>query len=163
LLVCASPLISIATSEANPRHQRPNRVFGLDAGITPTLPLVAGTTQYNIDQIGPYGQPLGNNLRIRLGDKVIVRGWAVDTSAATLAGGVEVVIDGTAYKLPYFLTRTDVAAALRSPAFTDSGYLGIIAAYLLPEGKHTMSLRVVTSDRKKYYETQHIRLIVAPD
>ena len=90
----------------------------------------------------------------------MVRGWAIDAPAATLAGGVEIVIDGHAYKLPYFLTRADVAAAKRMEAYTDCGFLAIVSPELLPKGSHTVSLRIVSADRKTYYQSHDFHIVV---
>jgi hypothetical protein len=90
----------------------------------------------------------------------MVSGWAVDAPAASLAGGVELVIDDNTYKLPYFLTRPDVAAALKVPAYTDSGFLGIVSPDLLPRGTDLVSLRIVSADRKSYFTTPTLRVVV---
>jgi hypothetical protein len=158
IVVCAAA--SMAAMEPADPNQGSNGVFGLDAGITPSLAVNPKSTRFNVDQLGPADQPFGKTVTVGLGDRVLIRGWAVDTMASTLAGGVEISIDNHAYKLPYFLTRTDVAAALGSAAFADSGFLGIIPPQLLPEGQHDVVLRIIAADRRNYYQSPSIRMIV---
>jgi hypothetical protein len=136
--------------------------FGLDSGVTPLLRQSQKPTQYFLDQFGPSVQPFGKTVKMRSGVAITVRGWAVDAQAARLAGGVEIVIDSQAYKLPYFLTRVDVAAALRTEAYTDSGFLGIVSPELLAKGSHTVSLRILSADRTTYYQSPPFRLVVLP-
>jgi len=160
-LVCAAAA-PVAAPVQNISEQRPHTAFGLDPGITPRLRRNAEPTQYFVDQFGPSVQPFGKTVEIRSGEKVMVRGWAIDAPAARLAGGVEVVIEGRAYKLPYFLARADVAAALRTEAYTDCGFLGIVSPELFPKGSHTVLFRIVSADRKTYYQSPNFRVIVRP-
>lgn len=149
-----------ATPGQNLTNHAPASIFGLDAGITPRLPRNPRPTQYFIDQFGPSAQPFRKTAEIRAGQDVTVRGWAIDAPADALAGGVEIVVDGHAYKLPYFLSRADVAAAKRKEAYTDCGFLGIVSAELLPKGSHTVSLRIVSADRKTYYQSPEFHVLV---
>ena len=142
--------------------QRPPNAFHLDAGITPRLARNSKPTEYFVDRFGPALQPFGKTVEIRSGEDVVVSGWAIDAPAAALAGGVEIVIDGHAFKLPYFLTRADVAAAKRNEAYTDCGFLAVVPRELLPNGSHTVSLRIVSADRKTYYQSPDFRVAVRP-
>ena len=96
----------------------------------------------------------------RSGEDVVVNGWAIDSPAAALANGVEIVIDGRAYKLPYFLSRADVAAAKGNQAYTDCGFLAVVPRELLPMGSHTVSFRIVSADRKTYYQSPEFHVAV---
>ncbi len=159
IVVCAAAAPD-AAPELNQPDQGTASAFGLDSGITPRLRRNSQSTQYFLDQFGPAAQPFGKTVKIRRGENVMVRGWAIDAPAATLAGGVEIVIDGQAYELPYFLTRADVAAARRSEVYTDCGFLAILSPKLLPEGSHNVTLRIVSADRKTYYQSPAFRVVV---
>jgi hypothetical protein len=90
----------------------------------------------------------------------MVKGWAVDAAALALAGGVELVLDALTYKIPYFLTRSDVAAAEHQESYTDSGFQGVISPSLLPPGSHMVALRIISADRKTFYQTATWSVIV---
>lgn len=162
-LVLCTVATLFAVAEQKLLGQGRHTTFALDAGITPRLRRNSGTTQYFIDQFGPSVQPFGKTVEVVSGENVLVRGWAVDTSASNLAGGVEIVIDDSAYSLPYFLTRTDVATTLGKEAYTDCGFLGIVSPQLLLKGVHTVSLRIVSANHDSYYQSPTFRLVVRPD
>lgn len=132
----------------------------LEDGITPELHRNPQRTEYSIDQFGPSTQPFHKAVEIHLGEDVKVSGWAIDVLATTLAGGVEIVIDGHAYKLPYSLSRPDVAIAKGKQTCTNSGFSGTVSPAFLPKGSHTVFLRIVSADRKTYYQTPEFPVVV---
>jgi hypothetical protein len=81
-----------------------------------------------------------------------VRGWAVDQRAKTVAGGVIISVDGKDFVADYGSPRPDVAANLKNSDYINSGFTVSIDSSAIGKGKHTLIFRVVTSDRKSYYQ-----------
>jgi len=83
---------------------------------------------------------------------IIIRGWAVDTKNDTAAGGVILDIDGK-IELPayYGIPRQDVAEYHNNRNYTYSGFYASIAASTLGPGPHTISIKVISADKKDYY------------
>ena len=80
-------------------------------------------------------------------------GWAVDGKAESLAGGVDVAIDGSPfYKAEYGVDQQDVAKALRVPGYAKSGFSFVLHAARFPKGKHAISIRVIAADKKSFTE-----------
>jgi hypothetical protein len=105
----------------------------------PSLPVLSTATRYEI-----YGF-------IARGDFVSINGWAVDWPAQDLAGGVAVVIDGVAYPTRYGLRDDKASKTLNSEKFLLSGFNCITSVKALGEGKHEISLKVLSRDGKAVY------------
>jgi hypothetical protein len=85
--------------------------------------------------------------------RISVRGWAVDQRAKTGAGGVIINVDGNTDVLAnYGQPRPDVATNLKNPDYTNSGFTASIDSATLSKGHHTLTMRVVTADKKGYFE-----------
>jgi hypothetical protein len=82
---------------------------------------------------------------------VTVRGWAVDARAKEAAGGVYLDVDGELFPAYYGLEREDVAQAFEEEAYHYTGFEGSIRASRIGEGRHTLSIVVLSSDRERYY------------
>ena len=95
-------------------------------------------------------------------EMVTVIGWAVDGEAQKAAGGVFVSLDGgTDVPADYGQERKDVAAALGNAEYQFSGFTASFPTSLLKKGPHTLTLKIVTADRKGFYEPQYkINLVV---
>jgi hypothetical protein len=103
------------------------------------------------DEIG--GQPPKPGVPIVVKTpSLFVRGWAVDQRSKSAAGGVIVNVDGKDFLAAYGSPRPDVAANLHSPDYVNSGFTVSLDSAAIGKGKHTMIFRVVTSDRKSYYQ-----------
>ncbi len=89
-----------------------------------------------------------------------VYGWAVDHPNRAPASGVDVVIDRMVFPSTYGAYRNDVAEYFRRPNYRDSGFTAMIPANTLPVGEHWLSLRVVSSDGRCYYQSPSVRLTV---
>ena len=114
-----------------------------------------------IDQIGAARAPFGNgSVRVSSADELRVSGWAVDHPSRAAAGGVDVVIDRTPFPSTYGATRDDVAEYFQRPAYRDSGFTAGIPAGAIAKGEHALTLRVVASDGRCYYQTRAIPVIV---
>ncbi|MGI9106619.1 MAG: hypothetical protein ACR2G4_10265 [Pyrinomonadaceae bacterium] len=84
---------------------------------------------------------------------IIIRGWAVDQRVKGEAGGVIINVDGqTDVVANYGMPRPDVAANLKNPDYTNSGFRATIDTSTLDKGRHTLTMRVITADQKGYYE-----------
>lgn len=82
----------------------------------------------------------------------VVRGRAIDQVTKSVAGGVIINVEGKDFVANYGAPRPDVAANLKSPDYVNSGFTASIDTSALGKGKHTLVFRVVTSDRKGYYQ-----------
>jgi Predicted membrane protein (DUF2142) len=83
-------------------------------------------------------------------DVVIIRGWAVDRAAGTVAKGVEVELDGRPYRARYGLERNDVALRLGQASYRFSGFEAQIPVAEVSRGLHTIALRIVASEERSY-------------
>lgn len=75
----------------------------------------------------------------------------MDKQTQAPAGDVDVVIDNIPYAASYGLDRVDVAVGQKVSAYRKSGWWFSMPAYRL-KGTHTFTVRIVTNDRKSYYE-----------
>ena len=82
-----------------------------------------------------------------------IQGWAVDQQAQNTAGGVFINIDGQ-IDIPalYGRDRPDVATLLMDNRYRFSGFFASFSTALVGEGQHVLSLKIVTADKKGYYE-----------
>jgi hypothetical protein len=151
-------LLSSSLSEVH--SPLPKRDLPPATGATQHLSAKKGSTLFWVDEIGatknPYGQ---GSVTVPSGGALTGWGWAVDQQAQTTAGGVDIAIDDVPYAATYGIDRPDVADGHHIPGYRSSGWRFSlpIAAF---KGRHTLTLRIVTSDRKAYYETPPLTLIV---
>lgn len=104
---------------------------------------------YLSDLLPSWEAPAGCNL--------YVRGWAIAPSGSSLAGAVLTVIDsGEMVEAVYGLERPDVATALKNVALTASGFRSICPLDGLPQGRHTLGLRVVEPGSETYHDLDSI-------
>lgn len=85
---------------------------------------------------------------------VVICGWAVDEKKRKKAGGVYLDVDGKLYPTYYGFQRKDVARAFRNPEYRYSGFEGTIPVSQLKPGYHTLKLKILTRDRKAYYQPE---------
>jgi hypothetical protein len=85
---------------------------------------------------------------------LIVAGWAVDEKAKGVAGGVLIDIDGKLYPSTYGTDRPDVADAYKTPSYKNSGFVSEIPISEIGKGQHTLSVKILTGDRKAYYSPE---------
>ncbi len=81
---------------------------------------------------------------------IIVKGWAIDKVNGDIGAELTVGIDGVYYPAEYGKDRPDAAATLSNPSFRYSGFQSTIPAANVARGQHTLSLRLLTRDRKSY-------------
>jgi ABC-2 type transport system permease protein len=112
----------------------------------PSLPVLSAATRCAIDDISPM--PNTDN------QLTTVRGWAVDSPAGDIAGGVTVIIDSVAYQTYYGLRNDNAAKQLGSDKFLYSGFKCIVPAKLLGTGEYKIFLKILSRDRKGIYYIQ---------
>jgi hypothetical protein len=121
----------------------------------------SGQALANVDRIGTTTLPLKQNVLHVPGSGVFkVVGWAVDQQGASAAQDVDVVIDQKPFPSIYGSDRRDVADGLKRPEYYKSGFTAAIPAEPLGKGSHTLSLRVVASGGKCYYQTPGLAITV---
>ena len=106
----------------------------------PHAPLMA------VDEFGlewEQGQP----------DRLHVQGWAVDPVSGLTAAGVLVEVAGRSTWLPTGRSRSDVAEYFHDRAYERAGYGGFVDVSGLPPGQHEVAIKVVSSDRRGYFES----------
>jgi hypothetical protein len=125
----------------------------LTPGISQSLTKNTTAPFYNFDSLGSIQYPaVQKAMQIPADADNPVSGWALDVSKNGPAGAVDVVIDGTPYSAHYGLDRTDVAGHFNRPDYTKSGFQLVLARGQLSKGPHTVSVRVISSDKKSYNE-----------
>jgi hypothetical protein len=127
-----------------------------------TLSLAAckGQPRAIIDQIGGAHAPFGGNVPISRSSELKVSGWAVDAPNRMPAAGVDVVVDRTPFASMYGANRNDVAEYFQQPVYRESGFTAGIPANRLERGEHGISLRVVSADRRCYYQSSVVTITV---
>jgi hypothetical protein len=83
-----------------------------------------------------------------------VGGWAVDSEAKEVAGGVYLDVDGELFPAFYGTERRDVLRSYKNPAYLNSGFERYIPTSQLGPGEHELSIIVLTHDRKGYYRSE---------
>jgi len=142
--------------------------YKLDVFSTPSLKIenltpIEGSTQFHIDSINYYPLSQQNPGIINLSNQtetLTIWGWAVDQEAKNTAGGVFISIDGQ-IDIPamYSMDRPDIAASFGESRYRFSGFMASFATSVVGEGQHTLSLKIVTVDKKGYYEPDEKILI----
>jgi hypothetical protein len=120
------------------------------------LALVEGSTLSGIDSVNDRRlAQLDTPIIINAQDEetITISGWAVDQKAGRAAGGVFVNVDGQ-IDIPtlYGSNRQSVVDIFKNSRYRYSGFWASFATSVLGEGQHTLSLKIVTADKKGYYE-----------
>lgn len=133
----------------------------LPPGVTPNLARSELKTLSIIDNIGPVSDPAAQKSVQVSGDTTFgITGWAVDEPKKTAAGGVDVVIDQAPYSAHYGSERKDVSTHFNQPQYLASGFELMIAPGQLPKGQHSVAIRVISSDKKSYYQGPVVQFAV---
>ena len=123
-------------------------------GITPRLSRSAVSSLYNLEQINAVVEPLIHQpVSVPRDEDLTVAGWAVDKSSQSEASGIEIVIDGKAYRARSGVERPDVSQVFGVPAYSKSGFSFSAPADDLGKGRHELTLRIVLADQKSYVES----------
>lgn len=119
------------------------------ASLTPSGARPVYNLETIVEVVNPFEhQPVSVNAAAR----VVVSGWAVDDVHKSLAGGVDIAIDGKPYGAQYPMDRQDVADFFKNPAYAKAGFVLTLPAGLLSKGRHTVAVRVVDRDARSYSE-----------
>jgi phosphoglycerol transferase len=121
---------------------------------TATMAACGGVPLYNVDAVSPARASYpSSTLHIRGSEPLHVTGWAVDTKGTPQGWGVDVVVDGIPFPSVYGSDRQDVADYYKNPAYKPSGFTATVPIETLAKGQHSLSIRLVTSDRRCFYES----------
>ncbi|HEX5000022.1 MAG TPA: hypothetical protein VFY29_17505 [Terriglobia bacterium] len=132
---------------------------GAASGAPAQPPASRGTFAVAVDRIGDIPNPAEKQpIQIKIDQNLDMSGWAVDEGAQSLAGTVDVVIDGKPFPAVYGSDRPDVAAHFKNPELGKSGYTFSVAARGLGPGKHVLTVRPMTADKTKYSESNPITI-----
>ena len=136
---------------------QPASTVPLELGVSQQLPCNGTATDYWIDEVGPVASPYSRkSVELRPTDEFKVRGWCVDRRAGAPAAGVELVLDGKTYQVPYKLDRSDVADAQKNTNYRYSGFQVSFPAQAVGVGSHRISFRFLANDKKSYYQTPEL-------
>ena len=106
-----------------------------------------------VDRVGNVENPFSKgSVDISSSDQVTVVGWGVDWENKSPAATVEIAIDGIPYPARYGGDRLDVADHYKVPAYRNSGVEFSFPASLLSKGTHKLTMRVVPTGKRLYYE-----------
>jgi hypothetical protein len=148
-ILALAVLISCGTKDAE--HTAPPATWA--PGISQNLTRSGATTQCVIDNIGQVGNPAVERLVQVPGATTFgITGWAIDEPNKTTAGGVDVVIDQAPYNAHYGSPRPDVATHFKQPNYANSCFELMVAPGQLAKGPHSVSIRIISSDKKSYYQ-----------
>jgi len=99
-------------------------------------------------EVNQEDQPLS----IPAGESFIeVIGWAVDSEAQDVAGGVYLEIDGKLFPAFYGVDRDDLADRFDASSYSYSGFRRAIPVSEIGTGTHELSVVVLTNDKEGYY------------
>ena len=163
LLLClfAGMLSLTSCSKLPPEAKSAQEMRPVAAGASGSLPKLATPARAVMERIGEVWSPLVHQpVPVPAGAPVTFAGWAVDEARQTLAGGVDVLLDGTPYAAEYGIERADVASYTKAPAYQNSGFQLTLPADKLKKGRHQVVVHVLTQDRKAFYESAPLAIEV---
>jgi acetyltransferase-like isoleucine patch superfamily enzyme len=116
------------------------------------LPPLNGETPHYLDNAGQAFDPLNQPHGVTpYGEPIDFRGFAVDGPAGEPAAAVDVVVDGAPYPAHYGLPRDDVAQHFGNEKLSHTGFAMTLTPGSLEVGRHRVSLRVVSADRRGFF------------
>ena len=130
-------------------------------GISQSLTRNDKPPLYHFDRFGPVKDPtLQKSFEIPGDVPQHLEGWAVDPTTNALSGGVDIVIDSTTFTAAIGLNRADVAVHFKRPDYAGAGFELTLPVGRLTKGAHAISIRVIASDRKSYYQGEAVPFTV---
>ncbi len=132
------------------------------APATTSLGACGGQSLTDIDQIGDTHAPFPpGKIHVAGSGAFKVSGWAVDHPHRLPASAVDIVIDNQALvPSTYGTNRDDVGSYFNKPGYRESGFAASIPAETLTKGDHAISLRVLSSDGRCYYQTRSMQVTI---
>ena len=141
-------------------EQNPTIVFAPEEQVNiGALPPVEEAPLYAIDSLNKRQVSSFSTVFVdsRYEEAVTISGWAVDPKSRKEAADVFVDIDGLDIRATYHQKRRDVAELQQNTNYFFSGFSVSFPISLIGKGKHTLSLKIVTSGKDGYYQpTQKI-------
>ena len=109
----------------------------------PSARALSATTRYAIDSIAASPEQ----------GVVLISGWAMDSVADDVAGGVAVELDGVAYPTFYGRPNEGAAKTLHNDKFALCGFECRIPPNRVEKGEHQIVLKIQTRDHKAVFHT----------
>jgi hypothetical protein len=136
------------------------RVGARATAATTGLAACSATPDYNLEFIAESSTPFARRpVTIPLAGEFLVVGWAVDTPNHRLAADVDVVVDERPFPAFYGIDRPDVAEYLGVPDYRASGFTARLPGADAGRGEHTISIRILSADRRCYYAGARIPVV----
>ena len=133
----------------------------LPPGTGGSLTRNASSVLFVWDQFGATSRPMDvTSIHLDRSDDVKLSGWAINGDRKALASEVDLMVDGSIYKVSYGFPRPDVAAAYKQPALVNCGFSAAFPAETMGLGNHRIALRVMGEDKKSYYQSPDIAVSV---
>jgi peptidoglycan/LPS O-acetylase OafA/YrhL len=151
LVIAASAGRTVVTGQSAAAASPPVTTTAVDIS---RLSKVSGADLYSVDLIdGKNPSKDGSTVQAPAGKPLRVDGWAVDAPARLPALAIFVTVDGrTDVQATYGLARPDVAQGFKL-GFDGVGYQASIPSEDLGPGQHRLSLKIVSADGKRYYQS----------
>ncbi len=83
----------------------------------------------------------------------MVTGWAIDQQTGGNVGDIYLDIDGLLYRAYYGVSRADLVKRFQRTEYENSGFHAAIPISELGTGQHSISIKILSSDRKGYYSS----------
>jgi len=117
------------------------------------IKIINATTRFNIDMINGVVFKGDDLLDEKTDQKALyLSGWAIDDAADKCAGGIYACIDNELdIEGVYGLPRPDVAQYLKNENYKNSGFSISIPLKTIAQGKHTITLKILTANHRHYY------------
>ena len=114
-------------------------------------------TPFYVDELGSIKNPSRRLfLRVPASEALMVAGWAIDEHSQQPPAWIEIVLDGNAYRTEAGLPRADVARAYGNFQYLRCGFRTTLPGDRLPQGRHTLALRIILRGGHSYYEAPQI-------
>ena len=116
----------------------------------------------NVDRVGESA-PQNGRAVLSMGGKseIEVTGWAVDRIGAGVGSKMMITVNGQTIGCDYGTPRPDVAAALHSDAYTNSGYTCHLPLNMVKAGENTLQPVLAMGDAS-YYAAEPIIATATP-
>lgn len=111
------------------------------------------TTQFYIDLVNTKPYKTGTVLPVKADSgEITVNGWGADYKNKKAAAGVFLTIDDkTDIAASYGEERKDVATFFKDNNYANTGFTVKAPTASLAKGKHTLTFKVVSADKKEYF------------
>ena len=136
------------------KQEESQSVQATGKGRTAGMQRTPGQPLYYVDWLGDVELPIGKKqpITVKRSAQLLLSGYALDQQKKTTAGGVDVSLDGVPYEASFGADRPDVAQYYKTPEYRNSGFKILIPGDEITPGRHSVSIRVLSSDGKTYWE-----------